>query len=139
MPYGVFIALFFLPALTLLLLPVLGQKDVSVLENRTLNRVPAISAGSFLDGSFQDALEDALTDQLPGGETIKGVTLDAKNATLRLQQNLLNAAAPELKTNYGLISQGYYHYAGDEYRILCILWLQRPNASGNTRFGYEHW
>ncbi|MBR4428437.1 MAG: hypothetical protein IKS78_03685, partial [Clostridia bacterium] len=59
--HAVFTALFFIPALALLLLPVLGQKDASVKENRALTRLPAPSVSSFMDGSFQDALEDALT------------------------------------------------------------------------------
>ena len=116
--HAVFTALFFIPALALLLLPVLGQKDASVKENRALARLPAPSVSSFMDGSFQDALEDALTDQLLGGEQVKGLALDGKNAVLSLQQSLLYAAAPGLKTNYVMIAQGYYHYAGDEHRIV---------------------
>ena len=34
------------------LVPFLGQKDVSETENRSLARLPALSAGSFLSGAF---------------------------------------------------------------------------------------
>ena len=114
----VFIVLFLLPMVSAALIPLFGQRDMSVSENRSLTKLPALSWSSFRDGSFQDQLEDALIDQVPGGEAVKNAALDAKNSLLKLQQGVLYAAAPQLKSNYAPIAEGYYHYAGDEHRIV---------------------
>lgn len=40
------------------------QKDISIEENRTLQKVPSFSLGSFADGTYQKQMEDAIGDQL---------------------------------------------------------------------------
>ena len=119
----VLLALFAFPMVLTALIPIVGQRDESVQENRTLKKLPAWTAQGFLSGAFQDDLEDALIDQLPLGEPVKGAVLDAKNGLLKTQQQLLFALRPDLKSNYSLIADGYYHYAGDAHRI-----VEKPKA-----------
>ena len=113
-----FLLLLALPAALLLTIPFVGQREESVLENRALQMLPAFTAASFLDGTFQDELEQGLIDQLPLMETVKGSVVDGKNSILQVQQSLLYAIAPDLKSTYSLIMDGYYHFSGDEHRIV---------------------
>lgn len=112
------LALFALPMIGAALIPFTGQRDASVAENRALQRLPAFSPEGALSGTFQDELEQGLIDQLPLGEEIKSWALDRDHDLLNVQQALLYAAAPDLKTAYSPIAAGYYHYAGDERRIV---------------------
>ena len=116
-------------ALPILLLSVIlftGQREISASENRALAKFPVFSLNSFMDGSYQADLEKALGDQYPGGERIKGFVLDAQNAVTKAETALLSAfAAPDARI-YTEIAPGYYHFAGDEHRI-----VERPWAEGN--------
>ena len=49
----------------------LHPKDVNYYENRPANTVAPLTAESWLDGSFQDAMETALSDQIPLAQTMK--------------------------------------------------------------------
>ena len=40
------------------------QKDISIEENRTLQKVPAFTVKAFLNGTFQDEMERSIGDQL---------------------------------------------------------------------------
>ncbi len=115
---GLFLFLLALPAALLLMIPFVGQREESVSENRALQQLPTFTVSSFLDGTFQDELEQGLIDQLPLMETIKGAVIDGKNSILQMQQSMLYAVAPALKSTYSLITDGYYHFAGDEHRIV---------------------
>ena len=114
----ILLLLFSIPTILALLIPVVGPRDESILENRTLQQFPTFTLLSFKDGSFQDDLEDALIDQLPLMEPIKETVLDGKNELLKLQQEILYAANPDLRSQYSLIADGYYHFAGDDHRIV---------------------
>ena len=46
------------------------EGGVSERENRTLQALPKLSAGSWWDGSFAEGLEAYLSDQMPGRDTI---------------------------------------------------------------------
>ena len=109
---------FFAPMLLGAAILLTGQKSQSTLENRALRQLPAVSGEALLQGAFQDDLEDALVDQLPLGESVKGAALDGKNGLLKMQQALLYAAQPALRSNYVPVAEGYYHYAGDAHRIV---------------------
>lgn len=58
-------------ALALLFLTFRKQKDVSILENRTLNKIELSSVKEIFNGNFQKKLEAALPDQLILSETLK--------------------------------------------------------------------
>ena len=49
----------------------LRPKDVNYYENRPANTVAPLTAESWLDGSFQDAMEAALSDQIPLAQAMK--------------------------------------------------------------------
>jgi len=111
-----------LPVLCLLGVLVRGERAASELENRPLTRFPAFSFSSFASGKFQDDLEHALGDQYPLGEQIKAAVLDAQNALTQGEGALLTAAFPGAKNTYAEIAPGYYHFAGDEHRIVERPW-----------------
>lgn len=86
----------------------LRPKDVNYYENRPANTVAPLTAESWLDGSFQDAMEAALSDQIPLAQAMKKAFNDAQNgirydAMLRLSQ-----AHPDLPVQYG----SFYVYGG---------------------------
>ena len=56
--------------LVLSLHPFFGQKDISETENRGLAHFPPLTAPGFIDGSFQDTLENALGDQMLFSEEV---------------------------------------------------------------------
>lgn len=109
---------FALPVVLVLLISVTGQREESVLENRSLTKLPAFTLSSYADGSFQDDLEKGLIDQLPLMEPVKEAILDGKNDLMKLQQRLLYAVAPGVRQTYEMIADGYYHFAGDDKRIV---------------------
>lgn len=66
----------FLTGIALLLLCSLGKtflfpKDINTYENRKANQPPSLSISGFLSSRFQDDLEDALSDQVLGAQTLK--------------------------------------------------------------------
>ena len=86
----------------------LRPKDVNHYENRPANTVAPLTVSGWLDGSFQDAMEAALSDQVPLAQTMKKAYNDAQNgirydAMLRLSQ-----AHPDLPVQYG----SFYVYGG---------------------------
>lgn len=111
-----------LPVLLLLGLFFLGEKEVSVSENRALARFPAFSLSSFASGEFQTDLEDALSDQYPWGEEIKDAVLKARNGIAKAESAALTALFPAAQAGYTEITPGYYHFAGDEHRIVEKPW-----------------
>ena len=69
----------------------LRPKDVNLYENRPANTAAPLTVSGWLDGSFQDAMEAALSDQIPLAQTMKKAYNDAQNdiryhAMLRLSQ-----------------------------------------------------
>ena len=112
------IALFALPLLLAGGIVLRGQRELSETENRTLTRFPAFSWPAFVDGSFQDTLEDALGDQLLFSGAVKEGVQDARNAVTGLQRSLLYSAQPALRSGYSPIAEGYCFYAGEENRIV---------------------
>ena len=123
-------------ALPVLLLSVLffrGQKDVSDRENRSLTHFPAFSLSSFASGTFQSELESALGDQYPGGEEIKDAVLSAQNGISRGEGALLRAMFPQPAASYEEIAPGYYHFAGDQHRIVEKPWAQGEDEAAIAR------
>lgn len=95
-----------------------GQQASSDTENRTLAQYPAFSFSSFLDGSFQDGLESALGDQLLLSGPVRETVQDGHLALQNVQKQILYAVQPGLKNGYTQIADGYYHYGGEENRIV---------------------
>ena len=116
--YWILIALFVVPVLLVLAGLIRGQLQVSETENRTLTQYPELSGHSFLNGTFQNTLEDALGDQMLFSEEIKENVQDGHLAIQNLQKQMLYAVHPELKDGYTQIVDGYYHYNAEENRIV---------------------
>ena len=100
------------------LVPFIGQKDISETENRSLARLPAFSAAAFLDGGYQDNLENAAGDQLVFSEELRSAVKEIQASLLMAEQDLLCLVNPSLRNGYNQIADGYYIYQHDEHRII---------------------
>jgi len=98
----------------LILMGALVKKErmYSSVENRSLNLFQHFTISSFIDGSYQKSLEDALADQAIGSETIKGLTSDILNF---IDYNLIPKAICEDK--YVYLDDGYYNFNCDDYML----------------------
>ncbi len=67
----ILIVMFFMPTMLIFIVPIRGEKEISKLESRKLEKIPDFSFSSFFDGSFQDKLEKSITDQMLLSQTIK--------------------------------------------------------------------
>lgn len=54
-----------------LLRTVFLPKELNSYENRYANQLPALSWSSYLEGTYQEAVEDSLEDQVPFGQVMK--------------------------------------------------------------------
>ncbi len=61
-----------------------GIKADSIIENRTLASFPSLSLASFINTEYQTNLEQALSDQLVLGQTLKNMYNKIKNTNTRL-------------------------------------------------------
>jgi hypothetical protein len=122
-----FIAAWIASLAILSLTPLWGQKDISETENRGLTHFPALTVPGFVDGSFQDALEKALGDQMLFSEEVRSTVRSAESAALDAEQEILYRLNPSLKSGYVQISPGYYAYGGDEHRL-----VEKPNPEARS-------
>jgi len=118
-----------LPILLMLIVPFRGQLSVSDAENRSLAQFPRLTLESFLSCQFQDQLEDALGDQYPFGETLKGGLVSLQDQIYQGESKALHALFPSAAMSYTEIAKGYYHFAGDESRIVEMAWPEEKYAS----------
>lgn len=121
-----------LPVLMILGVLPRGELTVSQKENRALARFPALTLSSFLSKEFQDGLESALGDQYPFGEEIKHRILTAQNSVYQAESALLLSVAPPAGADYREITPGYYHFGGDEHRIVEKPW-QMDDCAGQMQ------
>lgn len=112
-----------LPILSIPIICIRGQQDISVTENRFLKRFPEFSLPSFISGKFQADLEEALGDQFITGERIKRIVLNAQNSIFTSEKKLIETIFPDTVRSYTEISSGFYHYSGDEHRIVEKPWV----------------
>ncbi len=91
---------FLLGVLAVLLLglgkTLLRPGEINYYENRPAAQPAPLSARGFWDGSFQDALETALADQVPGALRLKKAYNDGNSALLLTALRWQNARHPEL-------------------------------------------
>ncbi len=73
-----------------------GIKSESTIENRALTRFPAFSVASFVKTDYQSNFEQALSDQLLLGQTMKTAYNKVKNATLGIVVAGLKKMQPSL-------------------------------------------
>lgn len=54
-------------------IPMRGQLEFSLIENRSLQKWPEFSLNAFAQGTYQEAIDSFLNDQLMYSEQIKAV------------------------------------------------------------------
>lgn len=87
------------------------QKNISITENRTLQHFDHITLKNFIDGSYQNSLENALSDQFVGGEFIKK---NFKDSMKILHYKKIPSYI--CKNNYVELN-GYYSFNCDDHLI----------------------
>ena len=78
----------------------LRPKETNFYENRTANQPPRFTAVSWAEGSFQDALEAALTDQIPLAQKLEYGYHQVTNGFLKNSLLRLSAAYPNRYFGY---------------------------------------
>ena len=104
--------------LALMLSALTDHRTVSVLENRTLASFQPPTGESLLSGSWQENLETALGDHLPGSEQIRDSVRTLQAGLLAAEREGIEALAPALRNGYTQLAEGYYSYRGDRHRIV---------------------
>lgn len=87
---------------------VLRPKAVNDYENRNAYQLPAFTLSGWLDGSFQQGVEDALGDQAPFSVTMKKLYNGMDNAIKHRAFTLVCGANPEQTVIY----EGFRIYGG---------------------------
>lgn len=94
-----------------------GEKDISLSENRTLEKIPEFSIDEFLSGKYQDQLELSIADQLVFGGTIKIKSNALKTNIVSKANGLLSAFLPNDIQTYNAISPNYFLYGDSDYIV----------------------
>lgn len=68
---------------------ILGQKEASGFENRELVKLPIFEMKSFIDKTFQDNLENAISDQIVIAKEVKKKALIIRNDSIELLNNII--------------------------------------------------
>ena len=77
--------------------------DISAYENRPAQKVQPFSLSEFLEGAYQDGLEDALMDQMPLSETLKRLYNNTATTVLaRLMEPVMEAEPEQYVSFRGL-------------------------------------
>ncbi len=108
--------LLFLVAIVLILTAglvtaLLFPNEIDAYENRYANRMPALTAEGYLDGSFQRGVDDTLSDQVNFSTAYKRTFHTVQTATLLPAALRLSAKHPDRYVNY----QGIGLFGGDYF------------------------
>jgi hypothetical protein len=92
-----------------------GQADKFFeIENRRADILPTLNASNFLDNSFQNQLEKALSDQMPQSETVRLGYIKAN----KLVFDELSWISTNPHSNYHLVRNNLYTYGEHDYLVL---------------------
>lgn len=102
-----------------------GQRDISIIENKNLTRIPTPSVENYVDESFQEDLETSIIDQFLFGEEIKFKFSSLQASFIhQLQKDIMTLFSQKNTTSkiydsqsYIPISQDIYTYKDDNYMI----------------------
>ena len=83
-------------------------KDTNLYENRPANQVVAPTLASWLDGTFQDSVEAALSDQVLLAQTMKKTYNDIENQIRYEAMMRISSRHPDIPVQYGK----FYVYGG---------------------------
>lgn len=96
-----------------------GQKDISSLENRKLNKIPNIMSlnvfENFSNGEFQKKLEDGISDQMILGMTAKIFINKIEDISIFRINDFLYGN--DCTNKYIPIKKGLYYYNCDDYMV----------------------
>lgn len=96
---------------------ILGQKDISETENRKLSKFQTFEMKSFLDKTFQDNLESAISDQIVISQKVKKKALEIRKDAIDLLDNTI------LKVRNNENGKYYVAISKDTYRLNQEEWL----------------
>ncbi|MBE6932322.1 MAG: hypothetical protein E7464_02940 [Ruminococcaceae bacterium] len=97
---------------------ILRPKAVNDYENRTANQLPVFTLSGWLDGSFQQGVEDALGDQAPFSVTMKKYYNDMDNSIKYKAFTMVSEADPAQMVIY----EGFRIYGGDHIAFAPQTW-----------------
>lgn len=83
--------------------------DINAYENRPANKLESFSVREYLDGSWQNGMEDALMDQMPLSETLKRLYNNTATTIHALLMEPVLGDKPERYISF----RGLYFYGGD--------------------------
>lgn len=83
--------------------------DISAYENRPANKVQPFSVKEYLQGTYQDSLEDALMDQMPLSETLKRFFNNTSTTLLALILDPILESQPQQYVSF----RGLQFFGGD--------------------------
>lgn len=90
---------------------IFGQKNASEFENRELVKLPIFELGNFINKTFQDNLENAISDQIVIAKDVKKKALEIRNDSIDLMNNII------LKLRNNENGQYYVSVAENTYKI----------------------
>ena len=100
--------------------------DISAYENRPANKVQPFSLSGYLEGTYQDGLEDALMDQMPLSETLKRFFHNTSTTLLAKLMGPVMDAQPDRYVSF----RGLQLFGGD---YLCY----EPKTLADIRTGLD--
>lgn len=108
----IFIGIIFLILFGGLIKTLFFNREINYYENRPAYKIEKFSAKNFLDGSFQDKLELALSDQIPLSQMMKKVYNLSNNY---INKNIINTFFKEMYHNkYFNLGNDIYIFGDDE-------------------------
>lgn len=114
-----------------------GQKNESIIENRKLVKAPKFNFTSFLNGKYQDQLENSLTDQMILGQRIKQIMTSSKSEMIVNLQTKLTAKLEDTESNENIkyipiAGTDVYYYGDSQYMVFKSLNLDENKEKINT-------
>lgn len=102
---------FIIVILTFYAVFMVGQKDVSEIENRELAKIQIFDMKDFINKTYQDNLETAISDQIVISKPVKKKALELRNDAIDLMDNVI------LKLRNNTNGKYYVAIAENTYKI----------------------
>lgn len=113
-PDIVFLILCALVFATAPVLLIIGEQESSHVESRELQKIPVFSPGSFIDGSYQSALETGLADQFVGSEGMKRKYGELDRA---LHASIYNRLQPLVGGEYRMVAESLFVFGEGDHLL----------------------
>lgn len=97
---------------------ILGQKNTSEFENRELAKLQTFEMKSFLKKTFQDNLENAISDQIIIAKNIKKKALEIRKNNIKLMNNLILKLRNNPEGEYYVsVSENTYNINNEDFLL----------------------